>query len=146
MPSSASFGSIFTLSKSPCGDCMSRIEEIRPATSSSDSTSSARFIRRSLPTRFVTAGIPEPRGRSKRSAGPPDFTARSDISVISSTGSTSAEIRLQLALFVQLFQKVPEIAIRHFPSPQGSRSVFESKNSCAPTLAWSFAALAILMN
>ena len=62
-PISASFGSIFTFSRIPCGDCISRNEEMRAATSSSESTSSARFIRRSLPSRFVTTGIFDPFGR-----------------------------------------------------------------------------------
>src|SRR5271154_1373327 len=104
-PISASLGSIFTFSSRPCGDCKSRNELMRAATSSSESTSRARHIRRSVPTRLVTTGMREPFGRSNSNAGPAAFTARSEISVISRTGSTSSEMRRSSSCFSSLWMK-----------------------------------------
>src|SRR6185436_10157192 len=42
---------------------------------------------------LIRSGCRAPRGLSNRSAGPPAFTVRSTISVISRSGSTSAETR-----------------------------------------------------
>ena len=50
-------------------------------------------MRRSVPNWLMRSGCCEPFGFSKRSAGPPDFTTRSVISVISRSGSASAVMR-----------------------------------------------------
>src|SRR5581483_469019 len=63
------------------------------ATSSSFSTPNARDMRRSVPNWLMSRACSEPFGRSNRSAGPPAFTVRSTISVISRSGSTSAVTR-----------------------------------------------------
>ena len=78
---------------SPSGGCMSRMSPSLAAASSSFSTPSARHMRRSVPNWLMRSGCCEPFGFSKRSAGPPDLTTRSVISVISRSGSTSAEMR-----------------------------------------------------
>ena len=88
-----SFPSERTLSTSPCGGCSSRISPSFSARSSSFSTPNARHIRRSLPNWLISSGCDEPFGFSNRSAGPPLLTTLSVISVISRSGSTSAEMR-----------------------------------------------------
>ena len=82
-----------TLSTRPCGGCISSTSSSFAATSSSRSTPNARHIRRSVPNWLISSGRREPFVRSNRSAGPPAFTVRSTISVISRSGSTSAETR-----------------------------------------------------
>ena len=82
-----------TLSTRPCGGCISSTSSSLAATSSSRSTPNARHIRRSVPNWLISSGSREPFVRSNSSAGPPDFTVRSTISVISRSGSTSAETR-----------------------------------------------------
>ena len=63
------------------------------ATSSSRWTPNARHILRSVPNWLIRSGCSDPFGFSNSSAGPPAFTVRSTISVISRSGSTSAETR-----------------------------------------------------
>ena len=82
-----------TFSTSPCGGCMSRTSPSFAAASSSFSTPSARHMRRSEPNWLIRSGWCEPFGFSNSSAGPPALTTRSVISVISRSGSTSAEMR-----------------------------------------------------
>ena len=91
-PTSAS-GGRWTFSRSPSGGCMSRMSPSFAAASSSFSTPSARHMRFSVPNWLMRSGCCEPFGCSKRSAGPPDLTTRSVISVISRSGSTSASMR-----------------------------------------------------
>ena len=64
--------------------------------------------------------------------GRPIFTARSVISVISSTGSTSAGNPLQLPFLLQLPHKFPQIPVRHFSSTSDRQSLGSSNES--PTL------------
>src|SRR4029079_17332564 len=73
--------------------CRSRMSPSFAAASSSVSTPSARHMRRSEPNWLIRSGCDEPFGLSNRSAGPPDFTTRSVISVISRSGSASTEMR-----------------------------------------------------
>src|SRR5262245_50209201 len=87
-----SFRSPLTFSTSPCGGCMSRTSPSFAAASSSFSTPSARHMRRSVPNWLMRSGCWAPFGFSKRSAGPPDLTTRSVISVISRSGATAAEM------------------------------------------------------
>src|SRR3954454_7114709 len=82
-----------TFSISPLGGCISSTSATRCATSSSFSTPRARHIRRSVPNWLIRSGCFALFGRSKSSAGPPALTVRSTISVISRSGSTSAETR-----------------------------------------------------
>ena len=82
-----------TLSTSPCGGCSSRISPSLSARSSSFSTPNAMHMRFSVPNWLIRSGCAAPFGFSNRSAGPPDLTTRSTISVISRSGSTSAEMR-----------------------------------------------------
>src|SRR3954452_14419149 len=82
-----------TFSISPLGGCISSTSATRCATSSSFSTPRARHIRRSVPNWLIRSGCSAPRGRSKSSAAPPALTVRSTISVISRSGSTSADTR-----------------------------------------------------
>ena len=82
-----------TLSTSPCGGVSSSTSSSFAATSSRRSTPNARHIRRSVPNWLIRSGSREPLTFSKSSAGPPDLTTRSVISVISSSGSTSAVTR-----------------------------------------------------
>jgi len=51
-------------------------------------------MRATLPNRLASTGMSCPAGRSKSSAGPPARSTRSQISVISSRGETSAPMRL----------------------------------------------------
>ena len=88
-----SLRSPLTFSRSPCGGCMSRMSPSLAAASSSVSTPSARHMRRSVPNWLIRSGCDEPFGFSNRSAGPPDLTTRSTISVISRSGSTSVAMR-----------------------------------------------------
>ena len=88
-----SFCSPRTLSISPDGGCISRMSPTLRATSSSRSTPNARHMRRSVPNWLISSGCSAPLGLSNRSAGPPAFTVRSTISVISRSGSTSAATR-----------------------------------------------------
>ena len=55
-PSSASFGSILTLSKNPCGVSIFKNPWMRSATSSNPFTSSASAIRRTLPNALISSG------------------------------------------------------------------------------------------
>ena len=105
-PSSASFGSILILSKSPCGESIFKNPWIRWAISSRPLTSKASSIRRTLPNALISNGVREPFGFSNKSAGPtlsgclPFARAiRCVTSVISSTGSTSARIRFNSPSF-----------------------------------------------
>jgi hypothetical protein len=82
-----------TFSTSPCGGCISRTSPSRSATASRDGASNAMHIRRSAPNWLISSGCSDPFTFSNRSAGPPTFTVRSVISVISSSGSTSAVTR-----------------------------------------------------
>src|SRR5277367_5202990 len=116
-PISASFGSIFTFSKNPCGDCMSINECTRSAISSSESTSSARHMRFKVPTTLVTTGTREPFGLSNSSAGPPAFTVRSEISVISYTGSTSISILRNSSFFSSVLMKSRKSRYATSPPP-----------------------------
>ena len=75
------------------GGCISSTSATFCATSSSCSTPNARHIRRSVPNWLISSGCSEPFGFSNSSAGPPALTVRSTISVISRSGSTSAETR-----------------------------------------------------
>src|SRR5229473_3273580 len=70
-PSSASFGSILTLSKNPCGVSIFRNPWMRCATSSSSFTSNASAIRRTLPNALINKGYRDPFGFSNSSAGLP---------------------------------------------------------------------------
>jgi len=63
-PSSASFGSIFTLSKNPCGVSIFRIPGFAQATSSNSFTSNASAIRRTLPNALISNGCRDPFGFS----------------------------------------------------------------------------------
>ena len=67
---------------------------MRAPTSSRLAASKARHMRRSVPNWLIRSGCSEPLTFSNRSAGPPDLTVRSLISVISRCGSTSAAMRL----------------------------------------------------
>src|SRR6478672_10896547 len=67
-------------------------------------------MRRSVPNWLISSGWLAPFGLSKRSAGPPAFTVRSTISVISRSGSTSAATRTS--------------------SPSRSSSAIHSRRSC----------------
>ena len=89
-----SFARLFTFSTRPCGGCISSTSPMRAPTSSRLAASKARHIRRSVPNWLIRSGCSEPLTFSNRSAGPPDLTVRSLISVISRCGSTSAEMRL----------------------------------------------------
>ena len=82
-----------TFSRMPSGGCMSRMSPSFDAASSRRSTPSARHMRRSVPNWLIRSWCGEPFGCSKRSAGPPDLTTRSVISVISRSGSASTEMR-----------------------------------------------------
>ncbi len=82
-----------TFSASPCGGCSSRMSSSLAAMSSSRSTPKPMHMRRSVPNWLIRSAWREPFGFSKRSAGPPDLTVRSTISVTSRYGSTSAETR-----------------------------------------------------
>ena len=55
----------------------------------------------------------KPLGFSNSSAGPPAFSTRSQISVISRRGSTSARDALQLAAALELREKVAEVGVFH---------------------------------
>src|SRR5579862_7503944 len=88
-----SFCSPRTFSTRPVGGCISSTSATLRATSSSRSTPNARHMRRSLPNWLMSSECCEPCGRSNSSAGPPDFTVRSTISVISRSGSTSTVMR-----------------------------------------------------
>ena len=92
-PISASLGSILSVPITPSGFCIASSAEIRPATSSIDSTSSASSIRRMDAKALIRTGIFDPVGFSNSSAGPPRLTERSANPVISSTGSTSKGMR-----------------------------------------------------
>ena len=98
-PISASFGSIFSLPKRPCGFFISRYSEMRAATSFTESTCSAISILRVLAKAFTNTGTLLPLGFSNSNAGPPVFTARSANSVISRYGSTSKGIRFSSLFF-----------------------------------------------
>src|SRR6266852_4065886 len=126
-PSSASFGSILTMSKNPCGVSIFRNPWMRCATSSSPFTSNASAIRRTLPNALINKGYRDPFGFSNSSAGlPPGGTGipacplcppcspcppcplcppclprmtRCTTSAISNTGSTSARIRFSSPSF-----------------------------------------------
>ncbi len=109
-PSSASFGSILILSKSPCGVSIARNPRIRAATSSRSSTSNASAIRRTPPNALISKGCRDPFGLSNSSAGPTEFGARfasratrCATSAISRTGSTSARMRFSSPSFSSLF-------------------------------------------
>ena len=65
----------------------------RAAPRPSSSTPIASATRRGVPNRLPSTGIACPVGRSNSSAGPPAFSTRSQISVISRRGSTSAAMR-----------------------------------------------------
>ena len=82
-----------TLSTRPAGGCISSTSPSFDATLSSDGASNARHMRRSVPNWLISSGCSEPLTFSNSSAGPPALTVRSLISVISSTGSTSAPMR-----------------------------------------------------
>jgi len=82
-----------TFATRPCGGCISSTSPMRSPTASSDGASKARHIRRSVPNWLISSGSSEPLTFSNSSAGPPDFTVRSVISVISRCGSTSAPTR-----------------------------------------------------
>ena len=112
-PISASFGSILSLPISPSGMRISRYSEMRRATSSTESTSSAISIRRMAGEGVDQHRNPRALGRSNSSAGPPLFTARSANSVISSTGSTSNGMRFSSPLLLQRANEVPQVAICH---------------------------------
>ncbi len=90
---SASFGSVLTLSSSDVGALGSRKKSRRFAHSCHEETSSARITRAADPKRLIATGIEAPWTRSKRRAGPCFLTTRSAISVISRTGETSAAMR-----------------------------------------------------
>ena len=90
-----------TFSASPCGGCISSTEPSLAAASSRLSTPSARHMRRSVPNWLMRSGCCEPFGFSKRSAGPPERTVRSTISVTSRYGSTSAADANELALALE---------------------------------------------
>ena len=85
--------SLRTLSTRPCGGGSSSTSPSFVATSSRRSTPKAMHMRRSVPNWLIRSGSFEPLTFSKRSAGPPALTTRSVISVISSSGSTSAATR-----------------------------------------------------
>ena len=63
----------------------------------------------------------KPFGFSNSSAGPPAFSTRSQISVISRRGSTSARDALQLAAALELREKVAEVGVFHGGNPVESR-------------------------
>ena len=105
-PSSASFGSILILSKRPCDVSIFKNPWMRCAISPRPFTSKASSILRTLPNALISNGCRDPFGFSKRSAGPTEFGARLAsratrcvTSAISSTGSTSARIRLSSPSF-----------------------------------------------
>src|SRR5581483_4698733 len=82
-----------SLSARPAGGCISSTPASFAPTSSSRSTPKARHMRRSVPNWLMSSGCSLPFGRSNSSAGPPDLTVRSTISVISRCGATSAPMR-----------------------------------------------------
>ncbi len=117
-PSSASFGSIFTLSKNPCGVSIFKNPWIRSATSSNSFTSNASAIRRTLPNALISNGCRDPFGLSNSSAVffvPPASSrlfssspvrgrhTRCVTSAISRIGSTSARMRFSSPSFSSLF-------------------------------------------
>ena len=104
-----------TFSMRPSGGCMSSTSPSFAAASSSFSTPKARHMRRSVPNWLMRSGCGDPFGCSKRSAGPPDLTTRSVISVISRSGSTSVEMCLS--------------------SPSRSRSAIHSRRSVSGATA-----------
>ena len=67
---------------------------MRSATDSTESTPSASSMRFIDAIELISTGIFEPLGFSKSNAGPPPFTERSAISVISRAGSTCSFTRL----------------------------------------------------
>ncbi len=87
-----------TFSARPCGGCISSTDPSFAAASSRLSTPNARHMRRSVPNWLMSRGCDEPFGFSKRSAGPPERTVRSTISVTSRYGSTSVVDADELAL------------------------------------------------
>src|ERR1700730_10159796 len=101
-----------TFSTSPGGGCSSRTSSRRCAMSSRRSTPNARHMRRSVPNWLISSGWLEPLGRSNSRAGPPAWTVRSTISVISRSGSTSTETRAS--------------------SPSRSSSAIQSRRSLTP--------------
>src|SRR5215203_498126 len=80
-------------SRSPSGGCISSTPPTRAATASSDGASNALHIRLSVPNWLISSAWRVPLTFSNRSAGPPDLTTRSTISVISRSASTSAATR-----------------------------------------------------
>src|SRR6478752_10124907 len=115
-----SFRSPRTFSSSPSGGCISSTSATLCATSSSFWTPKARHIRRSVPNWLMSSGCSAPFGFSNRSAGPPALTVRSTISVISRSGSTSADTRTS--------------------SPSRSSSAIQSRRSFADTARLAVAA------
>src|SRR3954451_17561677 len=100
-----------TFATSPSGGCISRTSPSLRPTSSSDEAPKPRHIRRSVPNWLISSGCRAPLTFSKRRAGPPALTTRSLISVISRSGSTSAETRTS--------------------SPSRSRSAIQARRSAA---------------
>ena len=101
--------SLRTFSTSPCGGLSSSTSSSFAATSSSRSTPKARHMRRSVPNWLIRSGSREPFTFSNRSAGPPDLTTRSVISVISRSGSTSARDADELALALEQRDPLAEV-------------------------------------
>ena len=83
-------------SRNPCGGSGSFRNASSLPTSRSASTDSAPMpsaTRFAVPNRLPSTGIAWPFGRSNNTAGPPALRTRSQISVISSRGSTSTATR-----------------------------------------------------
>ena len=81
----------------------------------------ARHIRRSVPNWLMRSGCSEPLTFVKRRAGPPAFTVRSTISVISRYGIDLGLDLDELALSAQQVDPIAQIARGHEVSLSGSR-------------------------
>ena len=77
------------------------------------STPIARQMRRTVPNRLPSTGIECPAGRSNSSAGPPWRSTRSQISVISSRGETSAATRFNSPMPLELGEKIAQVGVVH---------------------------------
>ena len=119
-PSSANFGNIFILSKSPCGVSIFKNPCIRATTSSSAVTSNASAIRRTLPNVFTNNGTREPFGFSNKRAGPTLSGSRSLSRATRwvdfrnfQNGIDLGANSPQFSFFLQFLDKLSQIPIRH---------------------------------
>ena len=138
LPTSASVGSSFSLANNPCGVGGCTSERIRPAISSSESTSRASLMRRSLPNWFISTFAPgKPVTFSNKIAGPPalavplpSLAARSAISAISRYGLTASRMRRSSpALSSCWIQSRRSVVATCALLPRTSRGVFHDNES-----------------